>query len=178
MSERVNVMITLKVTMGFVLIMAGSQLHWFFAAVAGFLLGEFLSRQAGITISEWNILLNGLKYGALNGILAVILKPMAMLVSAFLIGGYIVITLPALLAPNAAPLPWWAILIGGILAFLILLLFYSFGAILLSTLAGAVLVTTSANFIFVDKDLLVLFLVIMGMISQFILLRYFEPRLD
>jgi hypothetical protein len=167
-----------KIAMGLILTMAGSQLHWFSAGVAGFIVGEYLAGQSSILQSEWSLLFNSMKYSALNIVLAVVLKPLAAILSAFVLGGYICLSLPEIMVWNISWNSWYLIVFGGVIAVVLTLLIYSFSIIVLSAAAGAILVVQSAILNQFDQGLLALFLVFIGVTCQFILLRYAEPTLE
>jgi len=167
-----------KIAMGLVLTLAGSQLYWFFAGVAGFVVGEYLARQSLTLQSEWSLLFNSLKYSALNIVLAVVLKPLAAILSAFVLGGYICLSLPEIMGWNTEWASWYLIVFGGLFSVAITILSFSFSAIILSSVAGAILVVQSAVLNQFDQGLLALFLIFIGVTCQFILLRYSEPSLE
>ncbi len=168
----------LIVLLGFVLLFAGSQLYWLFVAVASLLAGGILQGQALQWATQIVTLSDTLKYSFLGVIFAVTAKPLAVLVAAFVSGGYLTYSFPQMLGVNLSGYTWMYFFIGGIVFVALLFFLYSYGLIFLTSTLGAILILQHISIVQFDKSIWLAVLMILGIVSQLLLLNYSEPSID
>jgi len=125
---------------GLLLLLLGRRLFWLFVAAAGFLVGVraaplFLPGQ-----SELFILLVGAILGIAGALMAIFLQKFAVTVAGFAAGGYLAAVLCAPMLGGAGaryPGTWLCFLIGGILGAVLMVVFFNWALIILSSLQGA-----------------------------------------
>jgi len=130
---------------GLLLLLIGRRLFWLFVAVAGFLAGVTLAPLILPHQSELFTLLVALGLGVAGTLLAIFLQKIAVALAGFAGGGYLAAVLCAPLLGGAAdgaryPGTWLCALIGGILGAVLLIVFFNWALIILSSLQGAHLI--------------------------------------
>jgi hypothetical protein len=73
---------------------------------------------------------------------------------------------------------WPYFVLGGMIVVVLMWLSYAFSYILVTALSGAVLIIQYANFGSLDKNILLLLFLLLGLTSQYLLLNYNEPVMD
>lgn len=80
---------TLKIIIGFIILLAGSQIYWLVVAVACVIMGSYLENQSARFLDQFVSITNSLKYGLLGIVLSLTAKPLAVLAAGFVLGGYL-----------------------------------------------------------------------------------------
>jgi hypothetical protein len=169
---------TLIIVSGFILLLAGSQLFWFVTAVAGLIVGDYLFHQSFKFYLTWSSLTNSIKFSLLGVVFAITAKPFAVLSSGFILGGFLSYHLPETLNWKMDWYSWPYFVLGGMIVVVLMWLSYAFSYILVTALSGAVLIIQYANFGSLDKNILLLLFLLLGLTSQYLLLNYNEPVMD
>ncbi len=166
------------VALGFILLIAGSRIAWVYAGGIGFIISSILAPRFYPLETEWSLLLISLEIGVISGLITLYTKRLALGLASFLAGGYLGIGIPAFFLPSFGQLSA-PILVGIGLACLALTLISPIPlVILLSSLMGALIIIQKLNLAAIDAAVLYLVLIFFGAITQAILLRYAEPRLE
>lgn len=128
------------IIVGSLLLLLGRRLFWLFVAAGGFLLGVMaapyiLPHQGDI----FTLVVAGL-LGIIGALLAIFVQKVAIAIGGFVAGGYLgaVLGAPLLGGVGAAyPGAWICFLVGGLLGALLMMVFFNWALIILSSLQGA-----------------------------------------
>lgn len=126
---------------GGALLFLGRKVFWLFVGGAGFVAGLSLAARLMRGSPEWVILLAALVLGVIGALMAVFFQHLAIGLAGFLAGGYLTLSLLALLGLERGWLPWLAFLVGGIAGAVLVAALFDWAVIALSSLAGASLIT-------------------------------------
>ncbi len=168
----------LMVLVGFILLFAGSQLYWLFVAIASLLAGGTLQAHSVQWATQVVTLSDTLKYSILGAVFAITAKPLAVLIAGFVSGGYLTYNIAQILGIHLGGNSWVYLAVGGVLSVLLLIFLYSYGLILLTATLGAILVLQHLPFKQIDQGIWLVVMLILGIISQLLLLNYSEPAID
>jgi hypothetical protein len=161
----------INLVLGGALLVAGRKLFWLFVGVAGFVTGMQLAARFWQG-SETVALIFGLVVGVFFALLAIFLQALVIGVAGFLIGGYIVSALAAMLGIDLTGAMIWIVYIaGGILGVILLSFVFDWALIILSSLAGASLVVQSFFAQGAYGGILFFILLIAGVVIQAATLR-------
>src|ERR671924_1953586 len=130
----------IDLVLGGALLVAGRKLFWLFVGAAGFVAGLQLATQFWQG-PELLALVVGLVIGVIFALLAIFLQGVAIGVAGFLAGGYVLTVLAGMIGLNQGAFSWIVYLIGGIIGVLLVIFFFDWAIIILSSLAGASLIT-------------------------------------
>jgi len=124
-------------------LLLGRRLFWLFVAAAGFVIGMAAARYILPHQSELFFLLVGTLLGLAGAVLAIFVQKLAVALGGFVAGGYLAAVLCDPL-PGGAGIEysgsWLCFLIGGILGAVLMIVFFNWALILLSSLQGAHLI--------------------------------------
>lgn len=126
------------VTGGALLLLFGRRLYWLFVGVIGFVIGMRLAGELAIHQPPLVILAIALVAGLVGAILALWLQKAMVALAGFAIGGACAAMLLGRPSPEQAP--WLALLIGGVIGAVLVLVVFDWALIVLSSLGGAGLV--------------------------------------
>ena len=126
---------------GAALLILGRKIFWLFAAVIGFLFGMSLAQQIMPGQSQTIMLLVALIIGGLGAILATMIQKIAIGLSGFIAGGYLVYLMIPALSINLGTFLWLAVIIGGIIGAVLASMMFDWALILLSSGVGASVIT-------------------------------------
>ena len=130
-----------QIIVGLLALTMGRQLFWVFVAAVGFIYGMeaapalFPAQPPGV------LLLIAIIAGLIGAVLAYFLQWAAVAFAGFLVGGRLAVLIVASLGPPAAGYLSIPFLIGGIIGAVIVLLFFDWALIILSSIVGAMLIT-------------------------------------
>jgi hypothetical protein len=128
---------------GLLLLLLGRRLFWLFVAVVGFVVGVEAAQYVLPHQTELFTLIVALVLGLLGALLAIFLQKVAIALAGFAGGGYLAVVLGAPLLGGAGikyPGAWLCFLVGGILGAILLIVFFNWALIILSSLHGAQLI--------------------------------------
>lgn len=171
-------MAILQGLIGFMILIMGSQLYWFFAGVIGFLTGIFAASQIFHAQSGTNIILIGAGAAVIGVLLTITARKPAMVLIGFLAGVIAANTLPELFGWTAAFSEWYLLVFGGLIGGLFVLYAYSYATILLSAIIGAQLIAAVVHLGGVDPQVMFLAVLILGIAVQILLARYAVPSIE
>jgi uncharacterized membrane protein YeaQ/YmgE (transglycosylase-associated protein family) len=120
--------------------MLGERLFWLFFAAAGFLTGVAAAQYILPHQSEMFTLVVAVVLGIVGALLAIFVQKLAVAIGGFAAGGYLGAVLGAPLLGGvgvAYPGVWICILAGGVLGAVLMLVFFNWALIILSSLQGA-----------------------------------------
>ena len=152
---------------GFVVLLFGRKLFWLFVGYVGFVTGFYYTTQVLAMQSDLIVFMIALGIGILGAILAMFLQKVAILVSGFLVGGYVAIYLFAVLGGGASTMFFWLTqLVGGVFGALILWSLFDYALIIFSAVVGASALISVDMFRPSLNQLLFFLFVCMGIIVQ------------
>lgn len=166
------------VGIGFMMLIAGRPLYWIFVGGIGFMVGNYLGEHTAFVPAEWNnMVLPAIM--ALVGIAgAYFLRRWSARVAGFIAGGYLWANLLFALGTGTqnASLPLF--IAAGVAAFLLLLFLFDAGLVLLSSLTAVTLILSSIKMGNLDQGAMFIILLVLGLITQYLLLQYAKPSPD
>lgn len=166
---------TVIILAGFLALVTGYQLSGIYVAAVGVVLGERLATYYHLTSGMWDTLVFALLSGLLGYLLAHYFRKIPVYLAVFLCGGYLSMSLLPMLGWLNRPFSWIGFLVGGVIALVLVLVYYSFGVILVSSLSGAVLLAAKVSIPGLNEQVMFVVLWIFGMATQLVLLQYSQP---
>jgi hypothetical protein len=162
-------MFIIRVLVGLLVLTLGRQLFWMLIAGLGFIFGITYGAQYYAGQPEWMILVIGLAAGLVGALFAVFLQQMAVAVAGFGAGWYLATGVLDLINWEPGLLSWVVLGIGGIIGLFLVIFLFDWSLIILSALTGALIIIRSVNYGNQFEAILFIFLVLIGMIVQFLL---------
>ena len=159
-------MILLTILVGLALLTMGRQLFWVFVGAAGFIFGSTLASQFLIGQPSFVIVSVGLTAGLVGIGLALFAQHFAVGVAGFVMGSYVLTYLLSTFGAVGTGWTWLAAVGGGIIGAALVVAFFDFALIALSSLAGAELIIQTLNFERLITVLLFVLLVAIGAAIQ------------
>lgn len=152
---------------GVLLLLLGRKLFWLTVAVIGFVVGAEVAAQVFPHQTEIIKLVIEFGMGLAGALLAIFVQELAIGIAGFLLGGELGILLGRALAfynPNY----WWLFfLVAGIVGAILMVSFFDWGLIILSSLAGARLILDAVPHItHVERAAGFVVLAVLGMVIQ------------
>ena len=161
----------INLILGGALLVAGRKLFWLFVGAAGFVTGMQLALRF-TRGPEWWALIVGLIVGVIFALLAIFLQAVVIGIAGFLIGGYILTVLAAMLGIEMSGVTTWVVyIIGGLLGLLLVSFLFDWALITLSSLAGAALIMQAFFPQGLTGGLIFFVLFILGVLIQGSILR-------
>ena len=164
---------------GFLMSIAGRPFYAFFVGGAGFLLGRLLvARYPVITPVNWSPVILPLIFSVAIASTVFLVKRWAARVAGFMAGGYLLYELPVTLG---SPVSWGSpvlFAIAGAVCFVLLLVWFDFALIAISSVLGATLISQALRASSLDPIFLFLILMVFGLITQFLLMQYIRLTPD
>jgi len=166
-------MLIIQVFLGAVALTMSRQLYWLFVGAVGFVLGFFMTTQFLPPQSEGMILVYSLGTGFVFMIAAFALQRIAVELAGFVAGGYMTYALLESLHWGQPTLIWLAFLVGGLIGFGLMVIFFDWTLILLSSIFGTLLIVQPIQNLYGVQTSRLLFvaLIILGISIQAIFWR-------
>ena len=153
------------------MLVTGRRLFWFFVGLLGFVSGIRIATHFFPGQPEWMILAIALTAGVLGALIAFFLQWLAIGLTGFSAGAYIVASLLHVSGWGTNGIGWILILAGGILGTLLIIVLFHWALIILSSLAGAALIPEAAHLDRGVATALFIALIIAGMVVQSYLMK-------
>ncbi len=160
----------ISLVLGGALLLAGRKLFWLLVGAIGFVIGVGLATRY-FQGSELTTILIGVVLGVVFAALAIFLESVAILIAGFLGGGYVLVSIAALLGLDNGSMPIVAFVVGGIIGVALIAFLFDWALISISSLAGASMVVGAFNFSSSTASLAFLGLLLAGVIIQGTVLR-------
>jgi hypothetical protein len=129
----------LEVILGSGLLLAGRRLFWLLLGAIGFAVGVETARRF-LHGTDLLTLVAAIGLGILFALLAVFIESIAIGLAGFLGGGYVLVTLSAILGLHGRTADITAFVIGGIIGVALVVVLFDWALISISSLAGAAMV--------------------------------------
>jgi hypothetical protein len=155
----------LNIVLGGTLLVVGRRLFWLFVAGIGFVTGILVATRF-FHGSELVTILVGLVLGIIFAGLAIFLESIAIGIAGFLGGGYVLLSIAALLGLDKGAVPWIAFILGGVIGVALIAFLFDWTLISISSLAGAAMVVGALHFAPSTGSVVFLILLIAGVLIQ------------
>ena len=160
----------LNIVLGSALLLAGRKIFWLFVGAIGFVFGVEIATRF-FHGSQLIMILAGLVSGMIFAGLAVFVESIAIALAGFLGGGYVLLSVAAILGLDKGALPGIAFIVGGILGVVLVALLFDWALISISSLAGAAMVVRVLPVATATAGLIYLGLLLAGVLIQGSILR-------
>jgi hypothetical protein len=139
-------MIVLSILIGIALLLLGRKLFWLFVAAIGFVVAMELVVRLFPESALLIAVVAGLVAGVIGALLAVFLQQVAVGVTGFLAGGYVILGLVEAFGLGGMTILAWVLAIaGGVVGLILALALLDWALIVLSSLSGAALIVQSID---------------------------------
>ncbi len=165
----------IDVLVGALLLTLGRKIFWFFVAAIGFSIGLQLATQYLNIQPSWLNLLIALGAGLIGAVLAYFFQKALIGIAGFLAGALITWQLLTLLAVPVQNWAWLFLLVGGIIGMALMIVFFDWALIILSSLAGAILIVEGFALVGLLALTVGVILFVVGVIFQSRLNRPYVP---
>ncbi|MBC8505145.1 MAG: DUF4203 domain-containing protein [Anaerolineales bacterium] len=152
----------LRILFGAALLAFGRKLYWLFVGALGFAAASSIATQYLQGMNEWLVLGIALGVGILGALLAMWVQNFAIGLAGFFGGGQIAISFLAFIGMAPRGWYWFPFLIGGVIGMMLVLLFFDWALIILSSLGGASLLTQAFT---LPRPTMLLFFIILAVIG-------------
>lgn len=170
-------MLIIRVLIGLMMLTLGRQLFWLFVAGVGFAIGAYLAYRYYPGQDEWVLIAISLGAGLVGVIMAYAMQQFAVIVAGFVAGGYFSMIFLTNLGMQFQGFPWLVFIIGGAIAALLATVVFNWALVLLSSLVGATLIVQSLDYPQQTSNILFVFLIILGIVTQTVLQGREQRRL-
>ena len=160
--------------MGFMLLIAGCRLNWLYAGAVGFVTGGAYALLWYSGESAGGLIVIAVEIALFLAVVTVFLRKFGLALASLLAGFYLTETLPRLLTGAAPDSVVWGLAIG-MLCLLAVLAWETVPLILITSLLGATAIVQSLRLSTIEPPAFLLLLVVLGIATQFVLMRYGEP---
>lgn len=137
--------LVINILVGIAILVAGRRLFWLAVGAVGFLAGLGLALNYLNIESMVVLLLVGLVAGVIGIVIALFLQQVAIIISGFLMGGYLSLEVVNLLNVEAVPWEWLIFIVGGIIGAIIVSALFEYALIVISAMVGAAMITQPLN---------------------------------
>jgi hypothetical protein len=159
-------MLTLRALIGAALLTLGRKLFWLFVAAFGFLAGLDFGQRIFQGGPDWLILAVAVGAGLIGALLALFFQSVAIGIAGFVGGGYVLISLVAMVGFDAVRANWIVFVVGGIIGLILAYALLDWALIVLSSLAGAALIVEALNLPTVIGLIAFVALLVVGILIQ------------
>lgn len=165
----------ITIAFGIIFLTAGYQLSWMFVAgVTALIMAEFID-QFQLVRSELERIIYALA-AALGGVLAIyFLRRLMITLAGFFTGGYLALSIPALYGWAILLNPEQSFVIGGVIAAVLILAWFSYGVIIFTSLGGSMLLVQNFSFSGLPRGVIFILLLVIGLLIQLVMLQYSNP---
>jgi hypothetical protein len=156
----------LRLVVGLILLILGRKLFWLFVGCVGFAFGFTIAQQWLPSSSSLVIAAFALAIGFLGALLAIFLQGVAIVLSGFAAGVYIIWVMAGLFGLKTGQFLWLLAFTGGVVGALLLFLIFDWALIFISSIAGAALITEGIELTYRLEWLLFFVLMALGTLFQ------------
>ncbi len=168
-------MMIVDLILGFLLILSGRNLFWLCVGTVGFLVGVQCAQAVGWA-QGWMVLGTALVLGCAGAVLAVSFEWIMVVVGAgFFGGGYILMNILAQ-AVGPDPYAWLIFVVGGIVGMCLMVIFFDWTLIFVSTLLGALIITNMIQGTEQSREVVFIGCLVTGMTVQYLKYVYRDHR--
>lgn len=162
----------LRLSIGIISLVVGRQLYWLFSGGVAFITAYFLAPIFFSVGGGLNFFFTALGIGVIVAFLTYLLGRIAVALVVFLAGGYLLVMVPRSLGWGTDWFSWTFFVVAGLIAAILVLIWFDFTLVLLSSLTGASLVIEVVNLSVFNTNVAYFAMVIFGMATQAVLMQY------
>lgn len=163
---------TLRLSIGFISLLTGRQLYWLYSGGVAFISTFFLAPLFYNLTAGLNLFFTALGIGVVVAFLTFLVGRIMVALAVFLAGGYLLVIVPRVLGWETDWFSWVAFVIAGLIAAVLVLVWFDFTLIVLSSLTGASLITQTVRMSLFNTNVAFFAMVIFGMVTQAVLMQY------
>jgi len=156
----------INILIGIIFLIAGQKIFWFFIASLGFLFGFEFAATFFAGQAFWKTFFISVSCGLLGLVCALFLQELAIIITGFIAGGYIFLSLGNLLGWRVNEWWWLFFVASGITVSVLLAIFFNPVLIVLTSFIGALLIIQAVPFTPEMKILMFVILVASGILVQ------------
>jgi len=135
----------LQILVGIGLLLFGRKLFWFFVGGVGFIAASEIAAGQLAAQPDWVIVLIALGVGLIGALLAVFFQMGAIAFAGLLGGGYLGLLAVHLLKLSNQTSEWIGLIIGAVVGLVLMVAFFGFALIALSSLIGSFILVESVD---------------------------------
>jgi hypothetical protein len=166
----------LRLSIGVISLITGRQLYWLYSGGVAFITAFFLSPLFYNLGAGLDLFFTALGIGVVAAFLTFLVGRVMVALLSFFAGGYLLVMMPNTLGWGTEWFSWIFFVIAGIVATLLVLVWFDFTLILLSSLTGANLIVQTVQLSVFNINIAFFALAIFGMVTQAILLQYWPTE--
>ncbi len=159
-------MVILTTMIGFAVLVIGRHLFWVFVSGMGFVLGLIYGGQYLSTQPQWMILLISATIALLGALLAYALQRVAAGLIGYATGWYLTVILVHYLSLDLGEFEHTVPIAAGIISGLLIMRYFDWGAIILSSLAGAAIIVSGMAYPYRVEMIMLGSLTLLGVMIQ------------
>ena len=164
-------MTIINLILGIPLLIWGRKLFWLFVGAVGFIAGFWLAQNYFTVKEQWLLYMMGIIMGLIGILFAVMVQKLAVSITGFLTGVYLMINLMNAFKFDLGPWNWFIYIAGGMVGMLLVYWMFDWALIILSSLVGASLISQATTEItkigLAPRSVIFIVLLIIGLIIQY-----------
>lgn len=160
---------------GFLLLIAGSQLPWLFAGGMIFVAGGLISTFFPGFRPGGDLLPYALVSAVIGILLSIPFKRILVVLAGLLAGIYLSISIPQIFGLPSVQDSWWILLAAGLAGALLVILSFGIGSIILTVTSGAALLAGIISLDFTNPIAIFISAFVIGLAAQVTLAQYAHP---
>lgn len=168
----------LKALFGAIILFLGRKLYWFTIAAVGFFAAIELTSRLLKDQPLWVAIILGVIVGGIGALLAVTIQRIAIGLAGFFLGGFLFFQILSVFDIQLGGWNWAIFILGGLLGIALVSALFEWTLILLSSIIGSILLVQSSLFPDLNRWILFLVTLILGLGVQVILYRSEKRRMD
>jgi len=151
---------------GIAILLLGRKLFWLSVAAIGFVIGVQMAPSLFPHQAEIYVLAFGLFLGILGAVLALFLQGIAIALAGFVFGSHLGMALATALSTGGGDNVWIFAIAGGVIGAVVMIAFFDWALIILSSLVGAHLIVDAIRMNSSAKLVCFVVLVVAGIVIQ------------
>lgn len=167
----------LKALFGAIILFLGRKLYWFTIAAVGFFAAIELTARLLEDQPLWVAIILGVIVGGIGALLAVTIQRIAIGLAGFFLGGFLFFQILSVFDIQLGGWNWAIFILGGLLGIALVSALFEWTLILLSSIIGSILLVQSSLFPDLNRWILFLVTLILGLGVQVILYRSEKQRM-
>lgn len=167
----------LKALFGAIILFLGRKLYWFTIAAVGFFAAIELTARLLEDQPLWVAIILGVIVGGIGALLAVTIQRIAIGLAGFFLGGFLFFQILSVFDIQLGGWNWAIFILGGLLGIALVSTLFEWTLILLSSIIGSILLVQSSLFPDLNRWILFLVTLILGLGVQVILYRSEKQRM-
>ncbi len=166
----------LKILFGAIILFLGRRLYWFTIAAVGFFAAIELTSRLLKDQPLWVAIIFGVIVGGIGALLALTIQRIAIGLAGFFLGGFLLFQILSVFDIQLGGWNWVIFILGGLLGIALVSALFEWTLMFLSSIIGSILLVQSPLFPDLNRWILFLVTLILGLGVQIILYRSEKRR--